>query len=139
LFLDSSTCFERYFRSSSGASQLYLQLLVLFTYPWLQPAATYVNNTRSCKYSCDAPDDERKYRSKHVELSRNNKLSYTVASCWSFSYVHHDTCATSRKIAGSIPDGVNGIFHWHNPSGRTMALRLPQPLTEMSTRNDSWG
>jgi len=20
---------------------------------------------------------------------------------------------------GSIPDGVNGIFHWHNPSGRT--------------------
>jgi len=25
-------------------------------------------------------------------------------------------------IAGSIPDGV-GIFHWHNPSGRTMALK----------------
>jgi hypothetical protein len=50
----------------------------------LQPATTYVNNTRSCKYSCNAPDDERKYHSKHVELSRNNKLSYTVASCWSF-------------------------------------------------------
>ena len=29
-------------------------------------------------------------------------------------------CATSRKVAGSIPDGVNGIFRWHNPSGRTM-------------------
>ena len=26
------TCFERYFRSSSGAPKLYLQLLVLFTY-----------------------------------------------------------------------------------------------------------
>ena len=26
-------------------------------------------------------------------------------------------------------------FHWHNPSGRTMALGLTQPLTEMSTRN----
>jgi hypothetical protein len=25
-------------------------------------------------------------------------------------------CATSRKVAGSIPDGVIGIFHWHNPS-----------------------
>jgi hypothetical protein len=32
LFLDCSTCFERYFRSSSGASKLYFQLLVLFTY-----------------------------------------------------------------------------------------------------------
>jgi hypothetical protein len=31
-------------------------------------------------------------------------------------------CATSRKVAGSIPDGVIGIFHLHNPSGRTMAL-----------------
>jgi len=44
-------------------------------------------------------------------------------------------CATSRKVAGSIPDGVVGIFHWHNPSGRTMAMGLTQPLTEMSTRN----
>jgi hypothetical protein len=48
-------------------------------------------------------------------------------------------CATSRKVAGSIPDGVIGIFHWHNPSGRTMALGLTQPLTEMSTRIISWG
>ena len=31
-------------------------------------------------------------------------------------------CATNRKVAGSIPDGVGGIFHWHNPSDRTMAL-----------------
>jgi len=44
-------------------------------------------------------------------------------------------CATSRKVAGSIPDVVIGIFHLHNPSGRTMALGSTQPLTEMSTRN----
>jgi hypothetical protein len=25
-------------------------------------------------------------------------------------------CATNRKVAGSIPDGVIGIFHGHNPS-----------------------
>jgi len=31
------------------------------------------------------------------------------------------------------------FFNWHNPSGRTMPLRLTQPLTEMSTRNISWG
>ena len=30
------------------------------------------------------------------------------------------------------------IFFLHNPSGRTMALGLTQPLTEMSTRNISW-
>jgi hypothetical protein len=28
-----------------------------------------------------------------------------------------------------IPDGVTGIFHRHNPSGRTMTLELTQPLT----------
>jgi hypothetical protein len=42
-------------------------------------------------------------------------------------------CATSRKFVGSIPDGVTGIFHWHNPSGRTMVLWLTKPLTEMRT------
>jgi hypothetical protein len=26
------------------------------------------------------------------------------------------------EVAGSIPDGVIGIFHWHNPFGRTVAL-----------------
>jgi len=45
--------------------------------------------------------------------------------------------ALRYKVAGSIPDCVIGIFH--NPSGRTMALELTQPLTEMSTRNISWG
>jgi hypothetical protein len=48
-------------------------------------------------------------------------------------------CATSRKVAGSIPDGFIRIFHGDNSSGRTMALGLIQPLTEMSTRNISWG
>ena len=27
------------------------------------------------------------YRSKHVEQPRNNKLSYTVAFCWSYAYI----------------------------------------------------
>jgi hypothetical protein len=47
--------------------------------------------------------------------------------------------ATNRNVAGSIPDGVTGIFPWHNRFGRTVALGLTQPLTEMSTRNISWG
>jgi hypothetical protein len=59
------------------------------------------------------------------------------ARCWWHSWLRH--WATSRKVAGSIPDGVIGIFHWHIPSDRVMTLRLTQPLTEMSTRNISWG
>jgi len=43
-------------------------------------------------------------------------------------------CATNRKVAGSVPDCFIGIFYWPNPSGRTMALGLIQPVTEMSTR-----
>jgi len=32
------------------------------THPWHQPAATGVNNIRSCKYRWNAPDDKWKYR-----------------------------------------------------------------------------
>jgi hypothetical protein len=46
--------------------------------------------------------------------------------------------ATTGRIAGSIPDGVNGFFCWHNLSVRTMALGSIQPLTEISTRGIYW-
>jgi hypothetical protein len=45
--------------------------------------------------------------------------------CWSR---HH---ATSRKVAGSIPDEIIGFFNWPNPSSLTVALGSTQPLTEM--------
>jgi hypothetical protein len=38
-------------------------------------------------------------------------------------------CTTYRKVAGSIPDCVIEIFHWHNPSGLTTDLGSTQPLT----------
>ena len=41
----------------------------------------------------------------------------------------------SLKIVGLIPDGIFGIFCWHNPSSHTMALESSQSVTEMSTRN----
>jgi hypothetical protein len=44
-------------------------------------------------------------------------------------------CPTSRKVAGSIPDGVIGIFYWYNPSRRTMA----QHLSKSSAKNIYWG
>jgi hypothetical protein len=43
------------------------------------------------------------------------------------SWLRH--CIASQKVAVSIPDVVTGIFHWRNPSGRTMALGSTQPLT----------
>ena len=46
--------------------------------------------------------------------------------------------AASRKVAGSIPDFVTGIFHRHNPSGRTLTLGLTQPVAEMGTTNISY-
>ena len=42
------------------------------------------------------------------------------------SWLRH--CATNRKVAGSIPDGVTGIFRSHNPSGRAVALGSTQSL-----------
>jgi hypothetical protein len=48
-------------------------------------------------------------------------------------------CATNRKAEGSVSNGVIGIFHWHNPSGRTVALWSTQPLIDMSTGNVSCG
>jgi hypothetical protein len=48
-------------------------------------------------------------------------------------------CATNQQVAGSIPNGTIGFFHWRNPVGRPLALGSTQPLTEMSTRNISWG
>jgi hypothetical protein len=40
-------------------------------------------------------------------------------------------CSTNQKVAGSIPNDVIGLFHWHNPFGRTMALGSTQSLAEM--------
>ena len=48
-------------------------------------------------------------------------------------------CATSRKVVGSIPLWLIGIYHWLNPSDRSTVLESTQPLTEISTKNISWG
>jgi hypothetical protein len=38
-------------------------------------------------------------------------------------------------VAGSIPNELIGFFNLPNPSSRTMALGLTQPLLKTSTRN----
>jgi hypothetical protein len=76
---------------------------------------------------------------KHKYLYRLHVKQELVWICPGIRVKLMKHCATSRKVAGSIPDCVTGIFHRHNPSGRTMALGSTQPLKEMSTRNIYWG
>jgi hypothetical protein len=74
-----------------------------------------------------------------MEWKALNRYIFIYLAPWGTrwrSWLRHS--ATSREVAGSIPDGVTGIFYWPNPSGRSMTLGLTQPLTEMSTRNNSW-
>ena len=58
---------------------------------------------------------------------RNLATGYLFYTRWR-SWLRHR--ATSRKVAGSIPDCVTGIFHSHNPSDRTTALGSTQPLNK---------
>ena len=66
-------------------------------------------------------------------------LIYLHKSPWTAMAQWLRCCATNRKVAGSIPGGVIGIFRRHNPSDRTMALGSILPLTEMSTSRISGG
>jgi hypothetical protein len=50
---------------------------------------------------------------------------------WSSSFNLMLLYVTIRKVAGSIPDEVIGLFNWPNPSSCSMALGSIQPLAEM--------
>jgi len=50
------------------------------------------------------------FRNKLLCLELDAAVTYkSGARCWWRSWLRH--CATSRKVAGSIPDGVIGFFH----------------------------
>jgi len=72
--------FRAMFSPIIRSTWLYLQYLLLFTQvtAGCQPAVTWVNNSRYCKIQSSAPNDGRKHRPKHVQLTWNNKLIYIV-------------------------------------------------------------
>jgi hypothetical protein len=80
-------------------------------------------------------------RQEKMEISFINLSNFASTLCvllWmSFFSFSFNCILYAGPHAGSIPNGVIGIFHWHNPSDRTMALGSTQPLTEMSTRSIS--
>jgi hypothetical protein len=61
------------------------------------------------------------------------KLRKTTMLEWVMRYLswlrHY---ATSRKVAGSIPDEFIELFNWPNPSSRITSLGSIQSLTEVS-------
>ena len=91
--------------------------------------------TSSVKLTCRTASKECEYlRMEIYRILFNLDVCLTVHH-WHKLYKHQ----LDATIAGSIPDGVIGIFHVPNPSDRTMALGSTQPLTEMSTRRISYG
>ena len=111
---------------------------IIFTTPILKIRFSFaffvfMSGSRLCKNS---PSGSGVFPRECCFMYSMNHLSIVGGTRW-HSWLKN--CATSRKVAGSISDGINGIFHSDNPSGRTMAMGLTQPLTEMSTRNISWG
>jgi len=66
-----------------------------------------------------------------IKFCKHSLFSRCYADAWGH--------AVAQLVeAGLNPYGATAIFHSHIPSGRTMALGLTQPLTEMRTRNISW-
>ena len=66
-------------------------------------------------YSLEAPDDERKYRSKPVQQPRNNKLSYTLhlAGHFRIRVLYHD----ARKHEYLVQNAKFTLIHslrFHN-------------------------
>ena len=64
---------------------LYLQYLVVFTQVAAGSNLGLGEHYQILWIQSSAPDDGRIHRPKHVELTRNNKLTCIVASCWLFS------------------------------------------------------
>jgi hypothetical protein len=85
-------------------------------------------------FHCQVKELRGTYRVEYVSII--SFRGWDWGTRWRSSLRH---CATSRKVAGSIPDGIIGVFYWQNPSGRITALGLTDPLTEMSTRHISCG
>ena len=87
LFLVSSTCFGRCFRPSSGEFDCIYSICCL---GWVETQFQLIQDTSRQQPGWVLPDtvnkssdpgDGRKNRPKHVELTKNNKLTSIVASC----------------------------------------------------------
>jgi hypothetical protein len=67
---------------------------------------------------------------RRPRVEKQQEAVYVTANSYCAIFIVHTqfTRSCTTKVAGSIPDGVTGIFHWLNLSGRIMALGWTQPL-----------
>ena len=56
-----------------------------------------------------------------LECEKNVNFKWINPLITKITYGKVNHCATRRKVAGSIPDGVTALFHRYKPSGRNMA------------------
>jgi hypothetical protein len=106
----------------------YAVFLKLFRWPWAKifPSKTTCWQALLYRMVCLVTTMHCSCDLKPVYLNpRPQNMGQTVAQL-----VRDDS--TGRKVAGSHPIGLIGIFYWHNPSGHSMTLGSTQPLTEMS-------
>ena len=61
---------------------------------------------------------QQKWRPASIQLNQQYNTSNIRSTRWR-NWLR--LCVTSPNVEGSIPDGISGIFHWPNPSGRAMA------------------
>jgi hypothetical protein len=92
-------------------------------------AASAHKRTGGCVGSANMTQSDN-WELSYKMTTQNHSSFHGKCSTWWRSWMR--LWVTGRKVAGSIPHDVAGIFHWLNPSGRTMTLGPNQPLTEMS-------
>jgi hypothetical protein len=89
------------------------------------------------------PEELRSYLQCDASLITPNlyvccNLQYICIIFWWYPLAQQVVVPGYKSEGHSIPDSFIAIFHWHNPTGRTMALALTQKKKKMSTRNISW-
>jgi hypothetical protein len=104
----------------------------------LNPVLTRPSNLSQVSSFCLRPLSNQHNKAVTKHKSGSNVMN-ADASVHSFKFMPcvflvTESCAASRKVAGSSPDEVD-FLHLPNPSGRTMVLGSTEPLTEMRTRN----
>jgi hypothetical protein len=103
-------------------------------YPWtlkLRPTCCPETSVRNYHYRlCVFPEERLSHLLHGGTWNKTQNLfqrSDLLTKC-SIAYQICNCCTSSGMVAGSNPDVVIGIFHWHNPSGRTLAPGSTQPL-----------
>jgi len=80
-----------------------------------------VNNTTGWILSKQKAFKARRFLSVPPVLGFQNSTFCPQCICMFCVVLRTNDCATTRKVAGSFPDGVIGTLHWHNLSSRAMA------------------